>query len=381
MAQPGNDACTTAVTLSCGDTDIAGTTTAATDDDPATCGGAGDGTAGGVWYEIAGNGDEFTITLNADPGNADDLDDSQLAVYSGTCGALVCETGNDDNTPPGGAGSQVTFTSVNGTTYYAYADGWGANSGDFLISLACVVPPMPPGNDACSAATVLNCGDTDIAGTTTAATDDDPATCGGAGDGTAGGVWYEITGNGDEFTITLNADPGNADDLDDSQLAVYSGTCGALVCETGNDDNTPPGGAGSQVTFTSVNGTTYYAYADGFGGNSGDFLISLACTSCPAPTTLTAADITGTTVNLGWTESGTATTWDIEHGAAGFTQGTGTTVTGTTTNPFALTGLTACTDYEFYVRADCGGNSSDWSGPFAFSTIGATPNLTPACGA
>ncbi|MGB1218442.1 MAG: fibronectin type III domain-containing protein, partial [Flavobacteriales bacterium] len=83
--------------------------------------------------------------------------------------------------------------------------------------------------------------------------------------------------------------------------------------------------------------------------------------ACPTPTTLTANNITTTTADLGWTENGTATTWDIEHGATGFTQGSGTTVTGTTTNPHNLSGLTANTTYDFYVRADCGGSgTSTW---------------------
>ena len=91
--------------------------------------------------------------------------------------------------------------------------------------------------------------------------------------------------------------------------------------------------------------------------------------SCLAPTTLTATSLTATSANLGWTENGTATTWDIEWDTTGFTPGTGTMVTGTTTNPHNLTGLTANTSYSFYVRADCGGSgTSTWAGPFSFTT-------------
>ena len=92
--------------------------------------------------------------------------------------------------------------------------------------------------------------------------------------------------------------------------------------------------------------------------------------SCLAPSALSAANITATSANLGWTENGTATTWDIEWGTTGFTP-TGTpNVIGTTTNPHNLTGLTANTTYEFYVRADCGGTNgvSSWAGPFTFTT-------------
>ena len=90
---------------------------------------------------------------------------------------------------------------------------------------------------------------------------------------------------------------------------------------------------------------------------------------CPAPSALTATSITETTASLGWTEALTATTWDIEWGASGFTP-TGTpTITGTTTNPHNLTGLTGTTTYDFYVRANCGGGDlSKWSAPYRFTT-------------
>ena len=66
--------------------------------------------------------------------------------------------------------------------------------------------------------------------------------------------------------------------------------------------------------------------------------------SCLDPSILTASNLTTTSADLGWTENGTATVWDIEWGATGFTQGAGTTVNGVM-NPHSLTGLTANTSY------------------------------------
>ncbi|PKR79643.1 hypothetical protein CW751_14220, partial [Brumimicrobium salinarum] len=99
-----------------------------------------------------------------------------------------------------------------------------------------------------------------------------------------------------------------------------------------------------------------------------------AMPTCPEPSTLNASNITATTADLDWTENGSATLWDIELGAVGFTP-TGTpTNTGVTTNPFNLTGLTPETDYDFYVRSDCGGgDESTWVGPFSFSTPATCP--------
>jgi len=91
------------------------------------------------------------------------------------------------------------------------------------------------------------------------------------------------------------------------------------------------------------------------------------CPACPPPTGQTETNITTTTADLGWTTGG-ATTWDIEWGPENFVQGTGTTITGTNSNPYPLTGLTAATPYDWYVRDDCGGDVSDWTGPHTFTS-------------
>jgi|GEM_PF-1089515 len=90
--------------------------------------------------------------------------------------------------------------------------------------------------------------------------------------------------------------------------------------------------------------------------------------SCTPPNSLTATNITSSSADLGWTATGTETQWDIEYGAQGFTQGAGTTVSAVTTNPYSLTGLSSNTSYDYYVRADCGGSTSLWTGPFSFTT-------------
>ncbi|NSW46129.1 MAG: fibronectin type III domain-containing protein [Bacteroidales bacterium] len=91
-------------------------------------------------------------------------------------------------------------------------------------------------------------------------------------------------------------------------------------------------------------------------------------TTCPDPINLTVSNITGTTAQLAWTPGGSETSWNIEYGPAGFTQGTGTVINGVT-NPYTLTGLNPGTAYTFYVQADCGGGDlSPWSTPKNFTT-------------
>lgn len=130
--------------------------------------------------------------------------------------------------------------------------------------------------------------------------------------------------------------------------------------------------AGSTVQFRfitdqTVAGTPYY----------NDILIDEVrvreTPSCPEPSSLTATNITNNSADLGWTENGTSTTWNVELGLPGFIPGTGanlTGVVGTTDNPWTATGGNPNTAYEFYVQADCGGGDlSLWVGPFAFTTL------------
>jgi len=82
---------------------------------------------------------------------------------------------------------------------------------------------------------------------------------------------------------------------------------------------------------------------------------------------LYASGLHTTTVTLGWDSEGSL--FDLEWGTAGFTQGSGTLVSGLTVNSYTLTNLTFDTTYEFYVREKCGGNQSEWSAPFAFTPV------------
>ncbi|WP_338378477.1 fibronectin type III domain-containing protein [uncultured Flavobacterium sp.] len=92
--------------------------------------------------------------------------------------------------------------------------------------------------------------------------------------------------------------------------------------------------------------------------------------ACPEPYVPSATNITASTAILNWTEMGAATTWNIEYGPTGYTQGSGTLISGVNTNPYTLIGLTSATTYDYYVQADCGGTNgvSTWTGPFTFTT-------------
>lgn len=89
---------------------------------------------------------------------------------------------------------------------------------------------------------------------------------------------------------------------------------------------------------------------------------------CLTPGNLMVNTISATGATASWTAGGSETAWEYANQLAGtgVPTGAGTAVTATTV---ALTGLTSSTNYEFYVRADCGaGNFSPWVGPFNYQT-------------
>lgn len=93
--------------------------------------------------------------------------------------------------------------------------------------------------------------------------------------------------------------------------------------------------------------------------------------ACPAPNVLTVTNIEDDSADLGWTENGSATAWDVEivDVTAGGTA-TGTPTSTGVTNPYTAMGLVENNDYQFYVRSDCG---STWAGPFSFTTLETCP--------
>jgi hypothetical protein len=154
------------------------------------------------------------------------------------------------------------------------------------------VPPSIP-NDPCSGAIAITPGT--YSGTTVGATADLAPACGTAADGTGGGVWYTVTGTSPCKSFTVSTCTGTTFD---SQIRVFSGSCGTLTCVGGSDDFC---GAQSQVTWNYTPGTTYYVLVHGFGANTGPFSLTLSesSSSTITPTLATLPIISGEcSVNL-----------------------------------------------------------------------------------
>ena len=75
--------------------------------------------------------------------------------------------------------------------------------------------------------------------------------------------------------------------------------------------------------------------------------------TCYRPTNVHVESVTATSIELAWTDRNNATSWVVEYGPMGFAIGTGTTVNVTTNPTTTITGLTANTNYDFYVKSIC----------------------------
>lgn len=233
-----------------------------------------------VWYHFTAPA-SGSVTVRTTPGS---LLNTQIAVYSGTCGsgltALAC---NDDAASCSSTStrqSQVTATGLTpGTVYYVAVDGFGTLTGSFgivaidgstnfptIYGQECSVP-LPVCNDT------VPVGDPGFQAFGNYC--DFPG--GGANclaSGERGAVWYEIpiTANGDlEFTIIpndwLGAPSTTATDYD---FALYKiAGSGAVNCTNIAANSTPVKCNYSYLGVTGVfgasNGTAPTAYP-GFGG-------------------------------------------------------------------------------------------------------------------
>ncbi|MDB3977349.1 T9SS type A sorting domain-containing protein [Flavobacteriaceae bacterium] len=267
MPPPPNNLCENASELSCGmsvqgyDTSFATNTNA-----PDACGTSLD-TAPGVWHTL-------TIPTDGDYNVSVDtfgsVFDTKLGVFSGNCNDLICIGGNDDS--GGTAQSKVLFTGAAAQTYYIYVTGFNTSSGEYDINISCVlIPPLPPENDLCENASVIDCGSQSQGDTSFATNTNAPSACETDLD-TAPGVWYTLPLPTDgDYNVSVDTFGSGFD----TKLGVFSGECNQLVCIGGNDDF--GGTAQSKVLFTGDGAQTYYIYVTGFGSSSGDYTLNISC--------------------------------------------------------------------------------------------------------
>ncbi len=103
--------------------------------------------------------------------------------------------------------------------------------------------------------------------------------------------------------------------------------------------------------------------------------------SCMPPSGFVASNISGSSADISWTGASNANSYHIEYGPSGFSLGSGTPTTVTTTN-YTISGLNPSSSYDVFLQSDCGaGDTSSISGPFTFATsIQGSGNITCTTG-
>lgn len=186
---------------------------------------------------------------------------------------------------------------------------------------------------------------------------------------------------GDKVTVTFTSFDTEATW---DALYVFNGNSIAApqIASANGAGNVPGGLAGGYwgtaipgpFTSTAADGSLTFRFRSDGSVNRPGWTSNITCApppTCPRPTALTMSSVTATTANVGWTETGTATQWEViwlPAGSPAPTAGSVGTITGL--NPFTITGLSSQTSYDVYVRAICTPSTdiSLWSVKATFTT-------------
>ncbi|MBN8681232.1 MAG: hypothetical protein J0L99_01200, partial [Chitinophagales bacterium] len=134
------DACTNAGVVTCGTSLTGQTNVGATNDAFPACNTNGTLATGApnVWYTFVGTGQAVTVSTCANTSF-----DSEIGIFSGSCGALVCVAGSDADAC-GTSDETITFNSVAGTNYFIMVQGHNGATGTFTLDVTCAAPPADP---------------------------------------------------------------------------------------------------------------------------------------------------------------------------------------------------------------------------------------------
>jgi hypothetical protein len=215
LCPPANDACADAIAVTCG-MSVTGTLQYANADADAIDCGTVTVNTGGVWYELIGDGSQVTASLCTTGW------DTEIHVYSGSCGALSCVASNDDATGCTGGASEVLFSTTTGVAYRIFVSKFSTfnTNNDFTLDITCTdCSNSTPVNDDCANAIPAPCGIT-IPGSLCCANPDDISAV--SAFTTGYGVWYVLNSeNYDTFDFTLtNGDVAGADPADGTQVGA-----------------------------------------------------------------------------------------------------------------------------------------------------------------
>lgn len=242
----------------------------ATNTSGVTAPGCGNYLGSDVWFKVTTPASgALTITTQAGL-----MTDGAMAIYSGTCSSLTLVSCNDNGT------TYMPTLSVTGATpgtiYFIRMWEYGNdNNGSFGI---CVTDPCPSGaptNDACTNAISLSLGVPVTGNNSCATATGEPAapSCWTNGANQLNTVWYSAVAPA-SGKLKVRTGLGT---LTNTQIQLFSGTCGSLTSRGCTDDTTLCSNSQlwSELSFTGLTaGATYYIRVDGVNALAGDFTIT-----------------------------------------------------------------------------------------------------------
>lgn len=219
-----------------------------------------------VWFSFVATGTSHKVSIP----DSDDFETLLIEVFEGECGGL-----NLINDPESSYLDDLTI----GTTYYVRVFSYSSEPVFSTFNICVVQRQDPPANDECAGAIALTvdaafCNGTLTNGGNMGATpsEDDEADC---FDTAENDVWFSFTVPANVATVDISTD-FTGGTLEDSVIALYSGTCGDLNeidCDDDGGEDTL-----SLITNVEVNvGETYYVRVTGYSSDDeGTFCLEIS---------------------------------------------------------------------------------------------------------
>ncbi|HRG00699.1 MAG TPA: proprotein convertase P-domain-containing protein, partial [Bacteroidia bacterium] len=265
----GNNTCATAVTVPTTGVCVTGNNNTATS--------TGDGTAScftvenGVWFKFVAPASGIVDITTSDVATNFD---TQLTLYSGTCGSLVeLDCDDQSGTLPNSALIHAECLTP-GQTYYVMLDGYAGDIGTFCIKITTVSNPI---NDFCTCATTLPLNGTCLTNQTTVGATDGWTGIVGCQSGNNPEVWYTFVADSSSvtFNVTAGTMGGNIE-----MILGEAPNCSATFTTVGS--YCAP--SVSSHTFLNLTiGATYYLTISSSGAAGTFTICGLSSTPIPLP--------------------------------------------------------------------------------------------------
>lgn len=314
-------------------------------------GGTNSGAAAWFYYTPTQDG---TITIET----CDQGVDTEFEVFDGDCGALNVIANGTDNCPTGNgnnwAAAVYAVPVVSGTTYYIeFHDQYETTGFDFVFDFA-----LPVEGDGCNLPIVVDFASDlpyeDLSQTNCGRGDTYDATCMGSYDNGEDIIYQLVLDQ--NYSVKFKLDPKGTTYAGIGLFDACPGADNCIQTQTW-------GSSGDVDSMTvEVSAGTYYFMVDTWSSPDciPDFDLNITATvvTCPISSGLVVTDVTASDVTFNWNADGTDYEYAVD--TAGFDVSLAT-YTATTDTFATVTGLEPETDYDVYVRLNCGADQGDWT--------------------